>query len=486
MTFGLDSLRAKTLAVIAVLVVAPVVFVWITSPFEDAMGGDLRSDLRRARDQAADLARIDAPHADQLEVARRFGVWTRVLRVEDKKVIESADGTSPTFRERLLFAPDPVPTLEDWDNELQPPLPEREEVRAALKLGEFGGCVSGRGDRMLICYTATRLEPPGKPELVVHVSSSYARGTTGLYDERWQILKLMLVVLTMAAALGLWLASRITRPLESLREQVRERTRPPVSTRPVEPAGDSDFAELAEAFNELLGALDERRRANERFMADMAHEIKNPVAAVRAAAESLGKGEDVTAQRAERLSNILRDSSRRLDRVVTNFLELARAESGLPEVIREDVQLGRLVENVMSAYCADERHAHLQIEVDCEDVWVPGSAEHLERAVRNLVENALSFAKSRVVVRVRRVGELVEVSVRDDGKGILPEDVARVFDRFFTRRDDGGGTGLGLAMTRAIIEAHSGTIDVDSSVGVGTTFSFTLERLDTLAEGVVR
>ncbi len=482
MTLGLDTLRAKTLAVIAVLVVAPVVFVWLTSPFEDAMGGDLRNDLRRARDQATDLARIEAPHGDYAEVAGRFGVWIRVLRVDSQTVIESANGTAPSLRERLLFAPDPVPTVQDWDDEIQSALGAREEVRGALRSGEFGGCVSARGERMLVCYAAAHLKPPGKPELVVHLTSSYARGTTGLYDERWQVAKIMFIVLTLAAALGLWLASRITRPLESLRAQVLERTRPPVSTRPVEAVGDRDFAQLADAFNELLGALDERRRANERFMADMAHEIKNPVAAVRAAAESLGKGEDVSAQRAERLSNILRDSSRRLDHVVTNFLELARAESGLPEVMREDVQLGVLVENAMETYRADERYAHLEIVTQCDDLWAPGSAEHLERAVRNLVENALSFAKKRVQVKVKRDGELVAVSVRDDGKGILPEDVDRVFDRFFTRRDDGGGTGLGLAMTRAIIEAHSGLISVDSSVGIGTTFTFTVPRLDVIAE----
>lgn len=484
MSLGLDTLRAKTLAVIAVLVVAPVVFVWLTSPFEDALGGDLRNDLRWARDQASDLVRIEAPLEDYMELAERFEVWIRVLRTSDSKVVHSADGTSPTIRERLLFAPGPVPTVREWDEEVKPALSERSEVQHAIEEGEVGGCSSARGERLLVCYAIVRVSPPGKPAHIVHLTKSYGRGTSGLYDERWQIAKLMMIVLTMAAALGLWLASRITRPLQNLREQVLERTRPPVSTRPVEPVGDRDFTDLGDAFNELLGALDERRRANERFMADMAHEIKNPVAAVRAAAESLAKGEDVSAKRADRLANILRDSSRRLDRVVTNFLELARAESGLPEVMRDDVQIGKLVENAMQAYEADERHAGIEIVVDCQDVWVPGSAEHLERAIRNLVENALSFARKRVEVRVRRIGEKVEVSVRDDGKGILPEDVDRVFDRFFTRRDDGGGTGLGLAMTRAIVEAHHGEIEVDSSVGVGTTFIFTVPRLDVITEAV--
>ena len=482
MTLGLDTLRAKTLAIIAVLVVAPVVFVWLTSPFEDALGGDMRNDLRYARDQAGDLARMQAPSSDYSEIAERFRVWIRVLRPDTGETMVSADGTKPSLRERLLFAPDPVPSVVVWDEEVRPALIERAEVQAAISDGEAGACNSARAERMLVCYAVGRVSSPGKPPVIMYLTKSYGRGTTGLYDERWQVAKLMLVVLTMASVLGLWLASRITKPLQSLRDQVLERTRPPVSTRPVEPVGDRDFTELGEAFNELLGALDERRRANERFMADIAHEIKNPVAAVRAAAESLARGEEVSAGRAERLANILRDSSRRLDHVVTNFLELARAESGLPEVPRDHVQLGKLVENATKSYRDDERYAELELLVACDDVWVPGSAEHLERAVRNLVENALSFAQKRVQVRVRRHGDLVEVSVRDDGRGILPEDVDRVFDRFFTRRDDGGGTGLGLAMTRAIVAAHGGTIEVDSSVGVGTTFTCRLPHLDLLTD----
>lgn len=478
MTFGLNSLRAKTLAVVCVLVVAPVVFVWLSSPFEDALGYQMRSELGTAAGQVADLVRIDATHTEYLEMARRFNVWIRVVD-ESGEVSESADGTEPSLRERLLFAPDPVPRLETWDH-TRPPLGKRREIREAMATGRAGSCGYRMEGRLLVCFLAERIQFTGRKPKVVHVSASAARGATGLYDERFQVLKLMGVVLALAAALGIWLAYRIARPLRSLREQVQARTEPPVSTRPVDRGQDDEFGELADAFNELLGALEERRKANEAFMADMAHEIKNPVAAVRATAESLGKGEDVSARRAERLSNILDDSSRRLDRVVTNFLELARAESGLPEAKRDEVRVGRLVENAMESYATEERWADVELVVDCDDVWVSGSAEHIERAVRNLVENALSFARVRVEVRVRRFGDTVEIRVEDDGKGIAADDLNRVFDRFFTRRDDGGGTGLGLAMTRAIVEAHSGSIDVESRVDEGTIFTVELPRLDVI------
>ena len=474
MTFGLETLRAKTLAVIGVLVVAPVVFVWLTSPFEGAMARELREELAKAREQSADLARIEAPAEDYEPIAQRFRAWVRVLDVKTGKVIISRDRSRPSLRERLLFVARDLPALNTWD-QTQPRLADRPEVALTLERGEAGGCGSPPESQQIVCWAAVAVRQPGKPERLVHIVGSYSSGSQGLLAEDSQIVELMALISLIAIVLGGWLASRITRPLQDLQRQVLERTQPPVSTQPITPGEDTDFAALAEAFNELLAALDDRRSANEQFMADMAHEIKNPVAAIRAASESLARGEDVKAARAERLSNILRDSARRLDGVVTNFLELARAESGLPQVDRQPLELSELVTNVLSAYAEDDRYEGVELVVQAGDgVVMNGSAEHIERALRNLVENALSFARSRVQVKVRQLANgVVELSVRDDGKGILPEDVDRVFDRFFTRRDDGGGTGLGLAMTRAICEAHGGDIEVDSSVGVGTSFIMT-------------
>lgn len=474
MNWGLRSLRARTLAVVCVVVVAPVIFVWLSSPFEDALGGQLRSSLRTAADVAADHVRTDAPEDDFADIARRLGVRIRVVDA-DRKVVHDVDGTgTPSWREWLMFAPEAVPQLADWEA-LQPPVAQRPEVDLAFVSGRAAACSYQLDDRLLVCQLAVRVNLAGMDRgRVMYVAAATARGASGLYGERYLILKLTILVLVLAGGLGGWLAYRIQRPMRDLRDQVLERTRPPVSTRPVELSGDDDFAELADAFNALLGALERQRRENEGFMADMAHEVKNPVAAIRAAAESLDKGGDVPAKRAERLAKILSDSSRRLDRVVVNFLELARAESGLPEASRVALQLDELLDNALQTYRADEQYAHIELSLDSSDVRVLGSADHLERAVRNLVENALSFASSRV--RVAAVRDLTEVvlTIEDDGPGIAEEDHERVFERFFTRRHDGGGTGLGLAMTRAIVEAHAGSIAVSSEPGKGTTFTIRL------------
>ena len=268
MSFGLNSLRAKTLAVVCLLVVTPIVFVWLSSPFEDAFGSQLRSDVSNASAQIADLVRMDAPTTDYAELARRFDVWVRVLDPETSEVVIDTDGTRTSLREWLLFVPQKVPRLAQWDA-TQPPLSQRSEVEGARREGRAAGCSYRLEGRMLVCHLVERVQFTGARPKLLHVSASYSRGASGLYDERFQILKVMAVVLAMAAALGLWLAYRIGSPLRKLRDQVIERTRPPVSTTPIERGTDDEFGELADAFNELLGALDARRHENEAFMAEV-------------------------------------------------------------------------------------------------------------------------------------------------------------------------------------------------------------------------
>ncbi len=468
------SLRARALAVVGAVVVAPVIFVWLTSPYEDALGYQMRVGLETASEELGDLVRTDAPDEEFMAVAERFDAWVRVLD-QNGVPLRDIDGSGgASIRERVAFMGE-VPSTADWDAK-QEALAKRGVFLRARddEDGRAGRCGYGEESKLLFCELAVRVDFAGamKPRFVYMVTST-PRALTSLYDDRYQVLQLTLIVLAFALLLGLWLGLRIVRPLTDLREQILDRSTSN-ATRPVEIERDDEFGELAQAFNSLLGALEERRKANEGFMADMAHEIKNPVAAIRSAAESLDRGKEVSPERAERIANILRDSSRRLDAVVSRFLELARAESGLPEVERVEFDLGELVRNLSAGFENDERFQSIEFVVKAPRTLVEGSAEHLETALRNLIANAASFAESKITLRVSRGVSGVLVDVEDDGPGIAPEDLGRVFDRFFTRRDDGGGTGLGLAMSRAIAEAHDGNLSVTSKLAEGTTFTLTL------------
>jgi len=474
---GFSSLRARTLMATCAVVLVPVVFIWLLSPFEEAIGHSMRHTLRTCVDDATRLTRTVSPLERYEELAKSCGIWIRVITAEGEVEIDANGLSPPTWRERILFAPEPVPTLTEWDHELGP-LRERATMVDAAEKGQAGRCNLQKSGRLYICEYSRHVEfATHSHPRTIYAATSSSRSLSNLFAERDALIRLMVLVLFVAIALGIWLSWRLGKPMSKLRDEVRERTVPVVSTRPIEITGDDEIAELGLAFNDLLAALEQRNQANEAFMADMAHEIKNPVAAIRAVSESLERRPEVDAERGERLAKILRDSSARLDTVVTRFLDLARAESGLPRADRAELRLDELVRNIVDSFKDDERYTSLDFDLKTLPSMVNGSAAHLETVVRNLVANAASFAKSKVVVRVERREDMVFVEVTDDGKGIEAEDLPRVFDRFFTRRDDGGGTGLGLAMVLALTRAHGGKVNVRSEPGQGSTFTVELPAL---------
>lgn len=279
-----------------------------------------------------------------------------------------------------------------------------------------------------------------------------------LYSREYALWQLAAIVLPCAALVGWWLGWRLVRPIERLRTQALEQVEALSPGTDLDLVRADEFGELAGAFNRLLGELRGRARDKEAFVADLAHEFKNPVAAIRAAAEALDSG-PADAQRLERLAGILGDSSRRLDTLVTQFLELARAEAGLHAEPRTQLDLGALARARLEHFTHDARFGHLTFALDApaQGPQMAGVESGLHTVIDNLLENAASFASSRVELRVQQSGALV-LSVHDDGPGIAPEDRERVFDRYFTRRSSGRGTGLGLAMVRAVVQAHGGTV----------------------------
>jgi signal transduction histidine kinase len=160
--------------------------------------------------------------------------------------------------------------------------------------------------------------------------------------------------------------------------------------------------------------------------------------------------------------------------LVTEFLELAGAEAGLSHEQREPVDVAAVLRGLQAGLAADPRWQAVTWKLGGLKApsVVPGVTVRLERAFRNLLINALSFAGDTpwVEVALRRHEETCEVTVRDSGPGISPEQLPHLFERFFTTRRERSGTGLGLALTHAIVQAHGGSITVSSPPGQGAAF----------------
>jgi two-component system sensor histidine kinase ChvG len=513
------SLRANAVLMVLAMLVLPQAIVVGWSAMERDIGGRMQWSARAAAKDAVEALGAGADEATLDEIARRHDVRIRVVSAtgNERVDVDHDNGTDLVHQVgTLFFGPDGAPTLREFDETLGP-IPSRPEVlktppkndlentthsypvgtarhpdgQSAAPVstafrsiappppdGRFEtGCRTSPAGKLLVCH-AVFLSEDGSE--IVYVQESSRRAVRALYDLRYQLARLSIVMLPLALGFSWWMGRRMVRPIEWLRARVLEKAKSANARADLEPPPDDEVGELAKAFNDLLQALDERRRENEAVAADLVHELKNPVAAIRACAESLAQG-PADEKKAARMAKILSESSGRLDALVSQYLELARAEAGMPNEPRSVVDLAALARGIAASLEPDLPDVKIVVEGD-EKVLLDGVPSRLDSLVRNLVDNAVSFsAEVRVSVRREALAggtarAILEVS--DRGPGIAEKDLPRVFDRFFTTRGSAvrgkKGTGLGLALVKAVAEAHGGEATVASKPGEGASFRVVL------------
>lgn len=267
--------------------------------------------------------------------------------------------------------------------------------------------------------------------------------------------------------LSLFLARTIVLPLQRIARaatrvrfgQAREVIVPRLPSR-----GD-EIGMLARALSDMSHALRQRMDATEAFAADVAHELKNPLASLASAVQSLAAVNDPAL--AAQLHAIIANDVRRLDRLITDISELSRLDSRIARTRFDRVDIGTMIEQLLAA--RQQRVSELQIEIafarpETGSTVVWGDRAQLERVIENMLDNAISFSPQNGVVRVastRDGGEIV-ITVDDNGPGIPEASREQIFERFHSDRpeseDFGTHSGLGLAIARTIVEAHGGSI----------------------------
>jgi two-component system sensor histidine kinase ChvG len=237
---------------------------------------------------------------------------------------------------------------------------------------------------------------------------------------------------------------------------------------------DDELGDLARALEGMTQALYERMDATERFAADVAHEIRNPLTSIRSAVETLDIVTDPAAR--QRLLAIVKHDAGRLDRLVTDISNASRIDSELSREPSRRLDLERLLTEVAHLYEAQVKpgagansvHVRLTPSGSPEPIMVVGQDSPLGQVVRNLIDNARSFspAGGEVRIGVTRAKGRIFVTIDDDGPGIPPENLETVFERFYTSRPKGqafgGNSGLGLSIARQIASAHSGLLRAEN------------------------
>ena len=280
---------------------------------------------------------------------------------------------------------------------------------------------------------------------------SYASARLG-----W-VLGLALATAALTLVVVRWLIGRALRPVETMRQELSTITATDLDARISAPATGDEIERLGHTLDETIGRLSAAVAANERFVADAAHELRSPITGVRAAIEVEAAGGD---------RPLLTQSLAELDRagrLVDDLLVLARRQGDAAP--SGEVDLDDVVRTALAAFTV--RHPDVDIERSIEPARVRGDDDGLARVVANLLDNAARYGDGRIVVRLEVEDDSVRFVVGDDGSGIPESERGRVFERF-ARLDESraratGGSGLGLAIVREIVVAHGGTVSVGSS-----------------------
>jgi len=299
--------------------------------------------------------------------------------------------------------------------------------------------------------------------------------------ERAALLPFIIVAILVAVVTSGLLTAVIARPLRRLAiasDRVRTGASERLSLGAVSRRGD-EIGDLARALDAMTASLNDRIEANERFAADVAHELKNPLTSIRSAVETSQSVADPGVR--ERMMNVIARDVIRLDRLITDISNLSRLEA---EIVREKlarIDLRRLLEDIVSIYKDTHRgedpHVTLRSSDESELHHVMGREGPLSQVVRNLIENARSFSPpgGEIAVSLVRIaqgrGRLIRLSVEDQGRGIPPDRLETIFERFYTDRPEGAkfghNSGLGLSIVRQIVETHRGRVWAENRMADG-------------------
>ena len=305
-------------------------------------------------------------------------------------------------------------------------------------------------------------------------------GQLGLPSEsaRYALAAAVVSLLVILVVLGIILSAlrRVATPIGDMMEAAGRVADGDYSTR-VEEHGPGEVRALARAFNsmaERLQAHDQQRRD---LLADVTHELRTPLTVIQGNLEGLLDG--VYPLDEDHIQSIL-EETHVMSRLIDDLRTMALAESGTLKLQREPVDIGALIDEVMTSFHAqaDKAGVELAVETSPDLPTMDLDAARIREVLSNLIANALRYTPSGGKITIRclvegKGADNVQLSVSDTGAGIPPDDLPHIFDRFY-KSPDSRGTGLGLTIARNLVLAHGGEISASSEAGKGTTIDFTL------------
>jgi signal transduction histidine kinase len=265
------------------------------------------------------------------------------------------------------------------------------------------------------------------------------------------------------AAVGWWAARRVLRPLRGIGDAAHALATGRLETR-VEASDDGDLATIADSFNDMAAAMQERIERDTRFASNVSHELRSPLMTLAASIEVLQNQRDDMPDRAKAALDLMAADIERFRQLVEDLLEISRFDAGVMHLELEEVRVDQLVIQAVTA--STDVDVTVDIDSDLAGVVVKADKRRLSRVIANLLDNAAKYGDGASRVELRKHGDAVLIAVEDNGPGVLPEDREAIFHRF-NRGSSAGhrrgidGVGLGLALVAEHIRLHGGEVWVE-------------------------
>ena len=441
---------------------------------------DALAEAGTAQSAAALVARFGATSGNRFQLYGHDGELIADSWRATGPTFELRDPATEPFRrdiarflDRAVEAVGSFPTLPEY---LEPAIDNRAawpEVGRAATTGNVADALRFSAERIVVISTAAPL-PGVRPAdgrglpLVVQVTRDTRDITDLVRRERQTLFLTFLGVLTISLLISNFLANTIVRPLRRLAEAAQRvrlgRAREVRVPRFIQRR--DEIGELARALSDMTATLRNRTDATEAFAADVAHELKNPLASLSSAVETLERVRDPALQ--AQLLGVVHNDVARIDRLITDIADASRLDAELSRSRFDHVDLGVVTTELVAGYDRAGLPRGVELAFAAPEpgsAVALGEAARLAQVLRNIIDNAISFSPDGgvVVIVVEGVGDRVQLRVDDDGPGIPPDNREDIFRRFYSERPEGEAfgrhSGLGLAISRTIVDAHGGSIE---------------------------
>jgi signal transduction histidine kinase len=292
-----------------------------------------------------------------------------------------------------------------------------------------------------------------------------------------------LVALVLSILLALLIRRSVSKPLQRVADAAEAIARGESGTRaPI--SGPTEARALARSFNQMADQVEAAQQSQRDFVANVSHELKTPLTSIQGFSQALLDGTASTPEATARAARVVYEEAERMRRMVDELLTLARFDAGQMELARDPVELGPLLQSCIEKLTPQAQAAKVALRLDVpEQLTVTGDADRLAQVFTNLLDNGVAHtpAGGNVTISAHLMTgkNAAEVTVTDNGEGIPPEALCRIFERFYQvdkarSRERSRGAGLGLAITKEVVEAYGGTIAAESVVGLGSKFTVRL------------